>query len=73
MFYVWDGRLGHRNPIEVYPILYSKKEFRERMAKLNLDYPRDEEGKPLSSTKLSKEEMASHINFLDVLCAEFGE
>ena len=67
---VWDGRFGERNPIVVYPIMYHYDEFRERMAKLNLEYPRDEEGKPISSTKLDVEQMNSHIMFLEVLCSE---
>ena len=55
------------------PVVFSYDEFRQWIAELNLDYPRDNEGKPVSTTKLSIEEMNSHINFLEVLCAELGE
>ena len=55
------------------PSLFTYDEFRVWMAELDLEYPRDEEGKPVSSTKLDTEQMNSHINFLEVLCAELGE
>ena len=67
---VWDGRLGYRNPVRFHPCVFSYDEFRIWMAELNLDYPRDEEGKPISSTKLDVEQMNSHIMFLEVLCSE---
>ena len=66
---VWDGRFNV-NPIRFPPALFSYDEFRVWIAELNLDYPRDEEGKPISSTKLDIEQMNSHITFLEVLCAE---
>ena len=44
--------------------------FRNFMKQLDLDYRKDEEGLAVSSTKLSTEELGSHINFLDALCAE---
>lgn len=67
---VWDGRFGHRNPVRFHPSVFSYDEFRVWIAELNLDYPRDEEGKPISSTKLDIEQINSHITFLEVLCAE---
>jgi len=67
---VWDGRLGKRNPVRFPPSVFSYDEFRSWMAELNLDFPRDEEGKPVSSTKLTIEEMNAHILFLEVLCSE---
>ena len=70
---VYDGRLGPRNPVIFSPVVFSYDEFRQWIAELNLDYPRDEEGKPVSTTKLSIDEMNSHIFYLDVLCAELGE
>lgn len=66
---VWDGRFNI-NPIKFPPALFSYDEFRVWMAELDLEYPRDEEGKPISSTKLSIEQMNEHIAFLEVLCAE---
>jgi len=66
---VWDGRFNI-NPIRFPPALFSYDEFRVWIAELNLEYPRDNEGKPISSTKLDIEQMNSHITFLDVLCAE---
>jgi hypothetical protein len=66
---VWDGRFNI-NPIRFPPALFSYDEFRQWIAELNLEYPRDNEGKPISSTKLDVEQMNSHLTFLDVLCAE---
>lgn len=68
---VYDGRFN-TNPIMFYPAIFTYDEFRVWMAELDLEYPRDEEGKPISSTKLDIEQMNSHINFLEVLCAELG-
>lgn len=70
---VYDGRFGLRNPVIFSPVVFTYDEFRVWMAELDLEYPRDTEGKPLSSTKLSIDEFNSHINYLTVLCAEFGE
>jgi hypothetical protein len=67
---VWDGRLGKRNPVRFPPSLFSYDEFRQWIAELNLDYRRDENGRPVSSTKLTVDEMNSHITFLEVLCSE---
>jgi hypothetical protein len=67
---VWDGRLGKRNPVRFHPSVFSYDEFRQWMAELNLDYRRDENGRPVSSTKLTVDEMNSHITFLEVLCSE---
>ena len=69
---MYDGRFEHRNPVVFNPVVFSYNEFRVWMAELDLEYPRDEEGKPISSTKLDMEQMNSHINFLEVLCAELG-
>ena len=69
---VYDGRFKH-NPIMFMPCIFSYDEFRVWIAELNLDYPRDHEGKPISSTKLDVEQMNSHILYLEVLCAELGE
>ena len=66
---VWDGRF-RTNPIVFPPALFSYDEFRQWIAELNLEYPRDEEGKPISSTKLDILQMNAHIGFLEVLCAE---
>ena len=70
---VWDGRFaqgGIDNPYVVIPAKGSLQGFRDFMKVLDLEYRRDEDGKPVSSTKLSTEELGSHINFLDCLCAE---
>lgn len=69
---VWDGRYNV-NPIVFPPGIFTYDEFRVWMAELNLEYPRDEQGKPISSTQLTIEQMNNHINFLEVLCAELGE
>ena len=66
---VWDGRFNI-NPIRFPPALFSYDEFRVWISELDLQYPRDEQGKPISSTKLTIEQMNSHILFLEVLCSE---
>ena len=70
---VYDGRFGPRNPVVFSPVIFSYDEFRVWIAELDLDFKRDDQGKPVSSTKLSIDELNSHINYLMVLCAEFGE
>ena len=67
---VYDGRFEHRNPVMFNPVVFSYDEFRQWIAELNLDYRRDESGKPVSSTQLTTEEMSSHIMFLEVLLSE---
>ena len=69
---VWDGRLGKRNPVRFHPSVFSYDEFRQWMAELNLDYRRDDDGKPVPPTKLTIEEMGSHILFLEVLTSEIS-
>jgi hypothetical protein len=72
---IWDGRYelgGIQNPYVVRPQDGSKLGFRNFMKQLDLDYRKDAEGLAVSSTKLSTEELASHIGFLDALCAELG-
>lgn len=71
--YVWDGRFieyGLRNPMECRPSAFSYDSFRDIMKSLDFDYPRAENQLPLSSAKLSIEEMNSHIAFLEVLLME---
>ena len=66
---VWDGRFNV-NPIRFPPSLFSYDEFRVWIAELDLEYRRDNEGKPVSSTKLTVGEMGSHIIFLEILLME---
>jgi len=78
---VWDGRYNV-NPMVFNPRFFpyetkmnvddetQKIGFRVWMAKLDLEYPRDSEGMPISSTKLNIEQMNSHIAFLECLCSE---
>lgn len=70
---VWDGRFGKRNPVTFPPSVFTYDEFRVWIAELNLDYRRDDKGRPVSSTQLSIEEIGSHIYFLEVLCSEIGD
>ena len=70
MIVVYDGRFGPRNPVTFSPVVFTYDEFRVWMAELDLEFNRDESGKPVSSTKLNIEEMNSHIMFLEVLLME---
>lgn len=70
---VWDGRfqeLGYSNPFIFSPSPFSYDTFRDLLKALDLEYPRCEQGKPLSSAKLSNEQMSSHIHFLEALLIE---
>lgn len=69
---VWDGRFRN-NPVRFPPDVFEYNEFRRWMAELDLEYPRGEEGKVISSTMLSVEQMASHLGFLEALCSEIGK
>ena len=67
---VYDGRFEHRNPVMFMPCIFTYDEFRVWVAELNLDYRRDKDGKPVSTTELTTQEMSSHIMFLEVLLTE---
>jgi hypothetical protein len=71
--YVWDGRFieyGLRNPMVFRPSAFSYDSFRDLIKSLDFDYPRGENKLPISSAKLSTEDMNSHITFLEVLLME---
>ena len=70
---VWDGRFteyGYPNPFRFRPSGFSYDTFRDLMKALDFEYDRDDQGRPLSSTKISVEVMNSHITFLEVLLSE---
>jgi hypothetical protein len=70
---IYDGRFtvyGLRNPMVFRPSAFSYDSFRDIMKSLDFDYPRAENELPISSAKLSTEDMNSHITFLEVLLME---
>ena len=70
---VYDGRFtgyGYPNPFRFRPSAFSYDTFRDLMKALDFEYDRDDQGRPLSSTKISVEVMNSHITFLEVLLSE---
>lgn len=70
---VWDGRFteyGYPNPFRFRPNAFSYDTFRDLMKALDFEYDRDDQGRPLSSTKITVETMNSHITFLEVLLSE---
>jgi len=71
---VWDGRFeayGLRNPMIFRPSAFSYDGFRDIIKSLDFEYPRDDKNKfPISSAKLSTEEMNSHITFIKILLIE---
>ncbi len=70
---IWDGRfetLGYQNPFIFRARPFSYDVFRDLLKALDLEYPRDLKGVPLSSAKTSSDEMTSHIHFLNALLIE---
>lgn len=70
---IYDGRFelhGISNPIVFRPSAFSYDTFRELCKGCDISYPKDEQGRPLSSTKITVEQMNSHILFLEVLLSE---
>lgn len=71
---IWDGRFeayGLRNPMIFRPSAFSYDGFRDILKSLDFEYRRDEKNKlPISSAKLSVEDMNSHITFLEILLIE---
>jgi hypothetical protein len=70
---VWDGRFleyGYQNPIVLRPNGFSYDSFRDLLKQLDFSYPKCEKHIGVSSAKLDKQQINSHILFLEVLCAE---
>lgn len=70
---VWDGRFAeynYPNPFRLRPTAFSYDTFRDIMKMLDFEYTKDEQGRPISSTKLTVEIMNKHILFLQVLLYE---
>lgn len=70
---VWDGRYAEHNypnPFRIRPSAFNYDTFRDIMKMLDFEYPKDEQGRPLSSTKVSVEILNKHITFLEVLLME---
>lgn len=70
---VWNGEYithGYRNPIQITTGMFRVEHFRDILKQLDLEYPKDDRDVGISSAKLTKEQMAHHINFLEVLFYE---
>ncbi|HET8689374.1 MAG TPA: hypothetical protein VFM18_22415 [Methanosarcina sp.] len=70
---IYDGRfteLGYPNPVVIRLSAFSYDTARELLKALDLEFPRDSKQKVLSSTKLTTEQMNSHITFLEILTKE---
>jgi len=70
---IYDGRFeqaGISNPIVFRPSAFSYDTFRELCKGCDISYPKDDLGRPLSSTKITKEQMNSHILFIQCLLDE---
>lgn len=71
---IYDGRfteIGISNPIVFRPSAFSYDSFRELMKACDISYEKDDLGRPLSSTKITVEQMTAHIMFLEALLAEY--
>ncbi len=70
---IWDGRFeqfGYSNPFVFRARPFSYDTFRDLLKALDLEYPKDTRGVPLSSAKITSEDMTSHIHFLQALLIE---
>jgi hypothetical protein len=70
---IYDGRFelhGYPNPFCINPRPLSYDTFRELLKAVDWEYIKDKQGRPLSSTKLSVEQINSHITFLECLLME---
>ena len=50
----------------------SKETIRNLLKHLDFNYPRDENGTPLSYTKLDSKQMSEHVNWIERQCAFSG-
>lgn len=50
----------------------SKESMRNLLKFLDFDYPRDEEGKPLSYTKIDSKQMSDHIKWIELIAGQSG-
>lgn len=70
---IYDGRFeqhGYSNPIIFRPSPFSYDTFRELLKCCDISYPKDEKGRPLSSTKITVAQMNSHMMFIECLLSE---
>lgn len=70
---IYDGRftsLGYPNPVVIRLSAFSYDTARELLKALDLEFPRDNKQKVLSSSRLTIEQMNSHITFLEILTKE---
>ena len=71
--FIYDGRfeqLGYQNPFKIRPSAFNLLDFRNLMKQCDLTYPKNENGLAISSAKLNKEQINSHIMFYEVLLSE---
>lgn len=50
----------------------SKESIRNLLKYLDYDYPRNDEGEPLSYTKLDSKQMSSHVAWIELIAANSG-
>ena len=50
----------------------TKESMRELLKHLDFDYVRDEEGKPLSYTKLDSKQMSNHVAWIEMIAGSSG-
>ena len=56
--------------VAIRPFYLAFDTLKQVLKRLDTDYPKDKEGKPLSYTKLNNEEVLSHIAFIERLMSE---
>jgi len=61
------------SPAGVANTMHGKLDSVKQLLKaLNLDYPKDKEGKPLSTTKIENTDLLQHIEAVIKMCADSG-
>ena len=50
----------------------TKESMRELLKHLDFTYPRDEESKPLSYTKLDSKQMSDHVQWIEMIAGQSG-
>lgn len=67
------GTLEFQNPPFKFRVSQINKEsIRNLLKHLDFNYPRDDEMKPLSYTKVDSKQMTNHINWIERQCAYSG-
>jgi len=65
-------RFTYPQPFRFRPSMLSLDSLKQLLKHLDENYPKDEEGRPLSYTKLNSKQMHDHLLFIESSCAHVG-